>query len=95
MTIKDKLLVLGCLPLPKDIIYLISEYAFVAIEDRTRRQKADLIAIINERVRDTMFVTSMRLRMSHTFFWVKDDTKPLSRFFGRDCFIVISMFKHS
>jgi hypothetical protein len=75
MTIKDKLLVLGCLPLPKDIIYLISEYAFVAIEDRTRRQKADLIAIINERVRDTMFVTSMRLRMSHTFFWVKDDTK--------------------
>ena len=87
MAIKDKLLVLNRLPLPKDIIYLISDYAFVAIEDRTRQQKADLIEIINARVRDTLFVTTMRLRMSHTFFWVKDDTKCPRFWFlhCRDC----------
>jgi len=75
MTIKDKLLVLSCLPLPLVLVYLISEYAFVAIEDKTRRQKADLIAIINERTINTMLITSLHFKMAHTFFWIKDDIK--------------------
>ena len=75
MAIKDKLLLLSCLPLPLVLVHLISEYAFVGIEDRTRRQKAELITNINARTINTMLITSLHLKIAQTFFWVKDDIK--------------------
>jgi hypothetical protein len=75
MAIKDKLLVLSCLPLPLVLVHLIGDYAFTRIEDRTRRQKSDLISRINARIMNTYLITSQHMKMTHTFLWIEDDHK--------------------